>query len=63
MGWAARRQGAVVAPSLKEHVATNLRGEAAVAKEARKAQEGKKSRLKPQLKGQKGAGKGSEEAG
>ena len=31
MGWAARQHGAVVAPKLKEHVATNLRGEAAVA--------------------------------
>ena len=31
--------GRSVAPKLKEHVANNLRGEAAIAKEARKARE------------------------
>ena len=58
MGWAARQHGAVVAPKLKEHVATSLRGEAAVAKKARKALEEARARRehkgKLKKKGQQG---------
>ena len=66
MGWAARQHGAVVAPKLKEHVATNLRGEAAVAKEARKALEEARARRqqkgKLKKKGQQGQPQQHEEA-
>ena len=54
MGWAARQHGATVAPHLREHVATNLRGDAAIAKEARKAREEAAAGRKPK----KGGGKG-----
>ena len=59
MGWTSRQHGAVVAPRLMEHVATNLRGEAAVAKGSRKAQEEIKEQRKSRGKGKpKGAGRG-----
>ena len=58
MGWSSRQHGASIAPALREHVATNLRGDAAVAKEARKAAE--EGRLRRQKKGGRGRGKGAE---
>ena len=39
MGWTGRQHGAMVAPRMRDHVATHLRGDAAVAKEARKSAE------------------------
>ena len=39
MGWTAMCGGGAIAPKLRMHVADNLRGEAAVAKESRKARE------------------------
>ena len=39
MGTGERRGGAIVAPALEQFVAENLRGEAAIAKERRKARE------------------------
>ena len=39
MGWSTRRSGAVSDPGLRSHVAEQVRGEAAVAKEMRKAKE------------------------
>ena len=39
IGWAYRREGGGVAPSLASHTANVLRDQAAIAKEARKARE------------------------
>eukprot|EP00928_Gymnodinium_smaydae_P043026 TRINITY_DN28917_c0_g1_i1.p1 TRINITY_DN28917_c0_g1~~TRINITY_DN28917_c0_g1_i1.p1 ORF type:complete len:381 (-),score=44.60 TRINITY_DN28917_c0_g1_i1:430-1572(-) len=52
MGWGSRADGCTVAPALTRHVADELRGEAAVAKESRKARE--EIAAKKKLKGQKG---------
>ena len=49
MGWTERRGGALVAPSMRSHVAARLSAETAVMKERRKAREAK------------GAGKGKKE--
>ena len=62
MGWASRQHGAAVAPRLREHVAGNLRGDAAVAKEARKAAEEAKLRKTTHKKGGK-RGQGGDEPG
>jgi len=53
MGWATRRMGVLIAPELRQHVANNLRGEAEVAKEARKAKEEQRLRRQPGKKGGK----------
>jgi hypothetical protein len=56
MGWGGMQHGAVVAPKLREHVAANDRGDAAVAKEARKAREEagqKRGKLQNAKKGEK----------
>eukprot|EP00959_Pyramimonas_sp_CCMP1952_P379592 7951392-Pyramimonas_sp.AAC.1 len=51
MGWATRRMGVLIAPELRQHAADNLRGEAQVAKEARKAKEEQRLRRQPNHKG------------
>ena len=62
MGTGERRGGALVAPSLQSHVAEQLRGEAAVAKERRKARESSTLTTKS-WKGDKGNQKGGAKGG
>ena len=56
MGWRFRRQGQGVDPSLAAHVATELKNEAAIAKEARKAREEQQARRRPTSKKDAGGG-------
>ena len=65
MGWGLRAGGVTVAPGLRKHAASNLKAEAEVAKETRKAKEerrlqGKPKKAKKDDKG-KGKGKGDDE--
>ena len=57
MGWPYRAGGVTVAPSLRKYVTDQVKGEAEVAKEQRKAREEQRLRRK----GPKGPGKGKEE--
>ena len=59
MGWGMRRSGATIAPQLSSYVAEQLRSDAAIAKEARKAREEMTLRKQKKKPG-KGAGKGED---
>ena len=65
MGWAAMRGGGAIAPALRTHVADTLRGEAAVAKEVRKAREemGRGGGPRGGLLPKKNQGRGSKDKG
>ena len=59
MGTGERRGGAIVAPALEQFVAENLRGEAAIAKERRKARESRTFQaLRGEAQGGRGRGRG-----
>eukprot|EP00929_Paragymnodinium_shiwhaense_P059230 TRINITY_DN29661_c0_g1_i1.p1 TRINITY_DN29661_c0_g1~~TRINITY_DN29661_c0_g1_i1.p1 ORF type:complete len:411 (+),score=49.95 TRINITY_DN29661_c0_g1_i1:455-1687(+) len=58
MGWAGRRGGAGVSPELSRHVADELRAQAMVAKEARKAREDRSLRGRGAGRGRGRGGKG-----
>lgn len=60
MGWGSRRSGATIPPHLAQHVAEQLRSDAAIAKEARKAREEK---VLKKAKSNKGHGKGASDGG
>ena len=67
MGWGMRRSGATIAPALSSHVAEQLRSDAQIAKESRKAREEMALRRNPGKKnkkqqGSKGQGKGESES-
>ncbi|CAE8616423.1 unnamed protein product [Polarella glacialis] len=59
MGWAYRQRGAGIDQALTAHVASELKAEAAIAKEARKAREEAAARRQPKPK--KGAKGGAAE--
>ena len=59
MGWNSRRHGAMVAPALSEHAATNVKNETMVAKELRKAREEAKLG-RGRGKGGRGSGEGAD---
>ena len=62
MGWGAMPGGTTVSPALRRHVAGEMKAEAEVAKESRKAREEKKlASSKKRPKKPKGGGKGAEE--
>ena len=58
MGTGERRGGAIVAPALEQFVAENLRGEAAIAKERRKARESRTFQAPQGAQGARGRGRG-----
>eukprot|EP00973_Karenia_brevis_P010853 1468820-Karenia_brevis.AAC.1 len=60
MGWRAPRMGTLVDPAMHKHVSNQVRDDAAVAKEVRKAREENKLR---KGRGRGRGGKGSPEGG